>query len=256
MKKVFTLFAFFALFALFTPKYAQADFNEDYQKYVQSYDTYRQAHSKYLTSRSQYLQYRTLTAQNEALAAVKNVLVARDQVLIDYLQLLTYKTSEESDKNTLAAYTSLLNQHREQIPQVGSLDDAVELSRSVEVLILPMNNLYRHILATLAYKQVDVLGLRLGNLETEASTLVSTLRAQNKDVSTLERWLLDARNKRTLVDSKLNQANVYASIVGTNNDKENALGTMTTTLFQSLQYMRETLAYYHELGESIKYGNY
>lgn len=243
---------------LFLSPQVRATFEDEYKKYLSFYDSYRVENQRYVTTRNQYFQYQTLSSKNEALAALKSFLISRDDVLRSYLELLRLRNAETLYAQQLDEYNSLIIEHKNQVPSIGVLEDGIALSQILETQHIPLQLLNKQIVAAILVKKIENMKLRTILLETEAGNLINVLRSQNKDVTTLDRWLIEANKKRTLAETKLEQSRkLIALLPGNNLDKitEN-FNTFKFTLLEANQYLRETLSYLRELSESIKYGNY
>lgn len=243
---------------IITNTHVQAGFSEDYQGFLKTYDAYRTAHNTYNTTRNQYLQYGTLNSQNEALEAVKKFLVMRDEVILSYISLLRLKNTDTLLTSLLDDEERLLKDHREKVPAVGTLSDAVSVSQTAENRHLPFQITSRKIVATLLIAKVDTLRLRYQQLEIKANSLIQTLKNQGKDVTTLERWLLDAKNKELLVELKLLEARNKTTALRASSPENltQEYNAIQFTIFEANQYLREALRFITELSENIKYGNY
>lgn len=237
---------------------AYASFEDDYKNFLRLSDQYRQAHAAYINTRSQYLQYGTLNSKNEALNAAKTFLTARNDVLLSHLTLLRQSTADPGLTKQLEDHVNFLQESKLQVTALGSLEDIVEFSQTIEERHVPLLILSRQVVATLVTSKVDDLKLRFLVLENEATQLVAKLREQDKDVAVLERWLLDARNKRLLAEGKIRQARelIAQFSAGNTDDVNETYNSIEFTLFEAGQYLREGLAFTRELSEAIKYGNY
>lgn len=235
-----------------------ADFNQDYQGFLQTYDAYRNAHNRYITTRSQYLQYQTLNAQNDALQGVKEFLTLRNQILLSYISLLRLKNVSDPYVNLLNNEENLIKVHNEKINAVSTLNDAVTISKEVEKRHLPFQITSKKIIATIILSKVSSLRSEIELLESEISLIITDLKNLGYDVTTLERWFLDAKNKLLLADQKISL--VQNQINGLTATDLNSLGSNYNKIqfasFEAHQYLKETLAFLTELSESIKYGNY
>lgn len=241
-----------------TNTHAQAGFIEDYQGYLKTNDAYRTAHSTYITTRNQYLQYGTLNSQNEALDAVKKFLIARDEVVLSFISLLRLKNNDPLFAALLNDDENFLKNHKEKVPVVATLNDAVSVSQVVENQHILFQVTSRKIVATLLIAKVENLHLKYHQLEAKTTSLIHTLKNQGKDVTTLERWILDAKNKELLSEQKLLEAQNKTTAL-----RSSSLDNLTQeynaiqfTIFEANQYLREALAFTTELSENIKYGNY
>lgn len=246
------------LFLFGLPQISRAGFDDDYQNFLKVYDSYRTADQNYLTTRNQYLTYNTLTAKSDALAAVKTFLTDRNQVLLSYTTLLLERNADQTYGPALNNETNFLNQINNQIPAVGSLDDAVQISGQVEGNLLQYQTTSRQIVGSIVRAKIDSIRQNVMDLENQAGVLITQIKATGKDTSTLERWLLDAKNKELLGEQKLSEVqtkitNLSASSVDDLNSQYNQI---QFTLFEANQYYKETLNFLAELSDSMKYGQY
>jgi hypothetical protein len=237
---------------------ATAGFEEDYQGYLKTYDTYRTAYEKYVTTRNQYLTYDTLNAKNDALTAVKDMLIKRDEVLLSYISLLKVTDYDKTYTSLVDDESTFLFSHKEQIPAVGTLEDAVTKSGEVEKRHLPFQVTSKKITASVLYNKIIAARDGYLSLESEATTLIHNLKLQNKDVSTLERWLLEAKNKQLQADQKLSLASTQISGLdsGSLENLNAEYAKIQFTLFEANQYIKEALRFMTELTESLKYGQF
>lgn len=238
--------------------FANAGFEEDYQGYLKTYDSYRASYEKYATTRNQYLTYGTLNAKNDALVAGKDMITQRDDVLLSYISLLKSRNTDQVYTNLLDDETTFLLAHKNKIPGVSSLEDTVETAKEVEDRHLPLQVAAKKITATIIYNKVVGVKEAYISLENDATALIHNLKLKERDVSTLERWLLEAKNKELLADQKLSQASSkIASLKGSSLDQLNqGYNEMQFVLFEANQYLKEALRFMNELSESIKYGQF
>ncbi len=255
---IFYLIGLLVVVTLFVSQPVKADFTTDYQGYLLTYDAYRTAHNRYITTRNQYYQYGTLTAQNEALSAVKQFLVARDDILLSYISLLRTKNPDTVYTQLLNEEGSFLKGHKDRISVISSLADAEKSADEVESRYIQFQITAKKLITALFIGRIEQIQLKFELSSTEAQTLMQTLRSQGKDVATLERWLLDAKNKKLLSEQKLLDARSQAdSLSGNTSGQINeSYNKIQLTVFEANQYMREAISYLNELSQTIKYGNY
>lgn len=240
------------------PKTTRADFESDYQGHLQTYQAYRDANNFYLIKRNQYLQFKTLNSQTEALAATKDFLEKRDLVLLSYISLLRTKNADSTFSTLLDEEYAFLNSHKDQVGAIGSLDDAVRHSDKAKERHIPFQGTSRKITATFILAKITTLKSTLDSLILEGENLAQTLRTQGKDPSTVERWMIEAKNKNLQTDRKIIEiqqliANLKAR------DANQILGDynkIQVALFEANQYIREAANFLNEYKESIKYGKY
>jgi len=235
-----------------------ATFDEAYQGYLSIYENYKTAYQAYTTTRNQYLTYQTLTSQNEALIAVRDFLIKRDAVFSSYLGLLSKKNTDPVLGSLLTTEMNFLVSHSASVSALGSLEDAVTSSQQVENKNTNWLILSKKIVANTLMSKINSIKLSVSQSTNEANTLIVTLKNNGKDVSVLERWLLESKNKQALAQQKLAQSAVLISnISGTNeNDIGKKYDEITTIILEANQYLKEALGFLKEMSETIKYGEY
>jgi hypothetical protein len=254
--QVFVIFS--VLFLLSVVPVSAQTLDDLYNNFVAAYNSYRTAETHYLDTRSQYLQYGTLASRNDALIAVKDFLSVRNDVLLSHLAMVKLVNNNDVFGAQLSDHVSFLSDTKNKIPALASLDDAVSFSGQIEKRHIGLQDLSRQIVGAFNIDKLDSEKLRFLLLENEASTLISSLRAQNKDVATLDRWLQDAKNKRQLAEGKIDTArsmvnNFSAGSVSEVTQKYNDL---LQILAGGQEYLKEAISNMHELSDAMKYGNY
>lgn len=251
-----TLLFFLLVATLF--RSARADFEASYQGFLKTYDNYRTNQISYITARNQFLTFGTLISQNEALAAVKNFMLARNDVLMSYISLLRERKVADLYKPLLDEEYTLLSDHKNRVPAVGSLQDAVKISKEVESRHIPFQTTSRKIVSSLLLQKVLDLHTRYQLLALEAGKLIETLKAQEKDVTSIERWLLDAKGKELLAEQKIQEAGTLVESLTSSNLKNltEEYNQIQFTIFEANQYIKEALDFLNELSDSIKYGKF
>ena len=237
---------------------SQASFDDDYQNFLKISDSYRSSYASYISTRSQYLQFGTLSSKNDALTALKNFLGSRNDVLISYLSLLKVRNVDVTYTPVLDEQTQFLQLTKSQFSALGTIDDGLTASKQIEERHIPLQILSRQITAAIVIDKIDNLKLRFVVLENAAANLVAALRAQSKDITILDRWLLDAKNKRLLAEDKIRQVRgeIHQLNASAVDDLSSSYNSIQFTVSEANQYLREGGSYLHELGEAIKYGNY
>ncbi len=244
---------------ILTANTIRADSTADYQKYLQIYNTYREKHALYLTTRGEYLTYGTLTAKNNAIIAVKEMMLARDDVLLQHYRLLRNKyTSYTIYQPLLDVDEKFVTDHKLTISPVADLEDAVQVSKRLESQHISLQVNSRKIVGAILYAKLENLKNKVIQTESSAQNIINQLKSQNKDVTNLERWLLDAQNKRIQAEIKQQEmSNMISAFKPTNLDNiSRDFSIITSSAAEANQYLKETLNYLNELKESIKYGNY
>ncbi len=226
---------------------------QTYETYSAVYNKYRQTYAQFLKTKSSYLTYGTLTAQTEYLDATKKLLEIRDDVLITYVDLLFARNVDPNYSDILFEQKGKLIEHKTAIAAVATLRDAQRsFDQSLEKNYSVVQNLSRQIVGTIILTKVENSHTQLEEFEQQSNTLIEQLKIQGVDVTTLQRWLLQARDKRQLGQSNLITARtqIPGLTVGATFNK------FQLTLYSANQYLKEAGDFYTELLQEIKYGNY
>ncbi len=234
------------------------EFSDKYQEYLNKSSTYRSDYTAYIIARSQYLSFNTLNSKNQAVNATKTFITSRNNVLISYIGLLKTVNAEDFLSTYWSEQEKFINDVNGRVTTIGSLDDCLTISEMVE---------NKHFEYQLYAKKTSGLNI-ISNVEKQlqkynelidkSNQFVSEIKNKQKDVTLLERWLLDAKNKQWLVDQKINTAktnltNINSRDVDALNNDFNAI---LYTIFEAHQNLKEGLKYLNEFSENIKYGNY
>lgn len=252
------------VFAEFNQAYSQkssaySQKSSAYQDYLYQYDQYRRSLTDFLTAKNRYLTYQTLVSQTEALVATKAFLEARDQVLTVYLAMLIEKSPTENLKKLIGEEITFYTDHKSLIPAVGSLEDSIRVSGDFESHSPQTTVLARQLIAGLLINKVQDLGYRLASVSAGFEENVNGVKKQGKEVATLERWLLETKNKQFLAENKLSLAEeLTTKFRPTKSSEEGSLefAKVQVLIFEANQYLKEAAAYLKEIKEELKYGNY
>lgn len=259
MKLFLPLFFILATCYLIFNTFVFADFDRAYQDYLYQSDQYRKSLTDFLTAKNRYLTYGTLTSKTEALTSTKTFLDARDQVLLTYMQMLVERNPQDNLKNLLSDEIHFYSDHKNLIPAVGSLNDCVKVSEKFEEHYPSTEVITRQTVAGLLLAKVQVFDDRLASLSAGFEEKTNLVKGQGKDVTTLERWLLETRNKQLLAQNKLNEAqNLSDKLKPTRSPAQSSenFGQIQVLIFEANQYLKEGAAYLKEIKEELKYGNY
>lgn len=259
MKKVLPIFILLIFFfVLFAPSVV-ADFDQAYQIYISQYDQYRTSLTNFLTTKNRYLTYKTLTAQTEALTATKVFLEDRDQTLINFMIMLLEKNPSESFKKLISDEIVFFSDHKKLVPAVASLEDSVQIGDTFTNRFPTTEVLLRQTIANVLLSKVKSFDEQIASLIARFEEKINLLKNQGKDVSTLERWLLETKNKQLLAHEKLGTAQLTADQFQTNNNPTKIaedFRKVQVLIFEANQYLKESTAYLKEIKEELKYGNY
>ena len=251
------LFFSFSASKIFGEEVSVFNFGKAYEDYLYNLNLYRDSYHEFATAKDQYASYKTLTAKTLLLEQTINMLQKRDEALKTYLTALRLNLAETTgilnyEQNLL--YLELdnqiiwLNNHKETVPSVASLEDALSSARLVE-------NKYPEI-EVLAYKTLTLstAGQRIEILNQTLSQ-IGALREKLK-TETLSRWLLEAENKAILAEEKLNQAKALTNSLKSNSrDKKDKFLESSKLIKEAHQYLKEANSYLLEAIIEIKKKN-
>lgn len=248
MKKII-LFIFLFFFAT-TP--VLADYATTYQNYINSNGAYQNAHNAFLTARANYMASGSIDSENKAKQATVLLLQTRDNLVANYLNAVKEKImitngisdSEKGEwQNRLNEDVSWHNAHLQRLNSSGSLNDSVTDSNEAKEHFISLTQIT-------TYQSLVALGV--GNntylrekMKSEISSLQSKIAEikgnQDKDVSFIERSLVDIQNKINRSEEKDNLAkSLVSSLKGTTfNTGANTLESARSALVDSTLYLKE-----------------
>lgn len=257
------LLLFFSLVFVYAQETPEFDFNRAYEDYLHAYGQYREAHNQYVTAREQYLTYKTLTAKTLALEQTLDMLQKRDEAIRTYLTALRMKmagTTGISDykQNTLYlkldAEVSWYAEHREELTSAATLEDLVATSEEAEsrydkTLVL----IYQALGVILEGKENNIKNQIDEQVELIKDKISQVRDKGDKDITTAERWLLEAENKLTRSQEKLNEAmTILDSLKPSERDKAGDYNEAQQLFQESHLYLKEANSYLKELIREIK----
>jgi len=263
MKKL-VIFGFLVLVGLWSKQlfsnsaYGQEfDAPKAFQDYQYIHTQYHLAHRDYLNARSAYFNYRTLTAKEEAKDKTLKMLQLRDEVVRTYLTALKIRLLEaegisEFERNELV--TLLDNEitwhldHRENLTSAGSLEDLVDLSEdAADQWQTSLAIVYKSLTAILAGKE-EVLRNDIDRQVVRVENKLSEVRLNgDKNTASLERWLLEAKNRLETSHRKQDEAKMIV-----NQLKAKDYNQARYLIQESNQYLKETNSYLKEIVREVK----
>ena len=250
MKQTLTLLLV-SLIILFSAKFVFADYASSYQDYINKTGTYQSAYGTFLTARANYLASQSIDSQDKAKAATLKLLQTRDDVVTSYLNAIKTKIQNtlgisDGDKasfvSRLDTEISWFNNHNSRLSSAGSLDDLVSDSDEAKAE-------YENSTLILVYQSIVALGIGnnsyiRGEINNEITVLqakIDEIKAnQDKDVSSIERSLVDVKNKLSRSQTKDSEAaNLINSIKPTDQQKDNDFQDAEVDLANSNSYLKE-----------------
>lgn len=257
------LFLLFSLACVSAQEEPELDFNRAYQDYLYTYGQYREAHNQYITAREQYLTYKTLTAKTLALEQTLDMLQKRDEAVRTYLTALRMKMAETTGisdykQNTLYlkldAEVSWYIEHREELTSAATLEDLVKTSGEAE-------SRYDKTLVLIFQALGVILGGKENNIRNQIDEQVELIKDKisqirdkgDKDTTTAERWLLEAENKLTRSQEKLDKAmTILNALKSSDRNKEGDYNESRELIQESHLYLKEANSYLKELIREVK----
>lgn len=263
MKRL-AIVAIFILLLFYSPVLSQEfDFNRAYQDYLYTYGQYREAHNQYITAREQYLTYKTLTAKTLALEQTLDMLQKRDETVRAYLTALRMKMAETTGISNYKQNTIYLKldgevawymEHRDKLSRAATLDELVKTSKEAE-------SRYDKTLVLIFQALGVILEGKENNIRNQIDEQVKLIKEKisqihdkgDKDTTTAERWLLEAENKLTRSQEKLDEAIlILDNLKTTDRSKDSKYNQSQELIQESHLYLKEANSYLKELIREIK----
>jgi len=267
MKKNLFLILLFVVSCLLLVRNARADYNGALGAYNSIFETYRSAYADYVSAKNSYLTYKTLNSQTLAIEKTKIFLKTRDDLLISYYTLLKEKLAltpgiplyDKNLKNSVIDERVLfLTNHKSTIDAVSSLPDLVQNSKQVDSVQKDLKDETSQILGLILIGKVKDQSDKLSSSIGIISTYTNEIKSTGKDVSKLERWLLETNYKRDLAETKLKDARVLFDNLkekySENSEKNFLEGRNTVT--EGNQYLKESVFNAKEAVKEIVSGHY
>ncbi len=268
MKRFFSfLLVSLVLLVLLVPQ-SKATSERAYQDYLYQFDLYRQKFSDFTITKNEYEKFNSLSSQTTALTNTSAMLAQRDQLLRAYLLLLNEKLNEDrglidTQKVTYRALTgneiSFLDQHSTLVQSIGSLDDAGDVSRSLESHYAILGASMRQVIIGVSLGQLALLARQYDTALADAKALLTT----NRDAfgpqkqATVDRWILQISNTRSLYQQKIDSINTKnAQLKGSSIETlDDLFGELKRDVGQAKQYLMEGNRFIGELIEALRYQN-
>lgn len=242
------------------------NYNRALQDYLYQFDQYRQAYKDYQVAKSQYHIYKTLTAETIALEQTIKMLQARDEVIATYLTALRLRLAEKTKVGSSrlnALYLQLdeeviwSREHKENLTSAGSIPDLLSLSKQTEDRYKNTEILIYHSLVEIFFYQEGLIHSQIFAAISELEVKIRAIRdSGDKDVGRIERWLLEAKNRKVRSDEKLTEAqSLEISRRSDSNLRRQSYNRIIYLLEQSHQYLKETNRNLSEIIREIKRGD-
>lgn len=265
MKKWFLTISFFLLFSL-PLTYIRADSKQAYTDYLYQFDEYRRTLNEFKVAKGEYLKYKTLVSQTTAIDKTTAMLSQRDLLLRSYLLFLSERLKENtaltSSNRTLyesliAKEITFLDSHSKLVGEIQSLQDSETTSKQ---LTSHYTILQSNIIQT-------IVGLTSGELTngnqkysealSNAEIVINAHRSEYapEKQATLDRWLLQIKNKQSLYAQKMDSVNTMnGQLKSASLDELNTIFLrMQKEMNEAKQYLLEGTSFIRELREALYY---
>lgn len=254
------------VFLVFLVSHVSASSQQAYQDYLFQFDNYRKKYSEFTVAKNEYLKFKTLTSQTSALEKTIAMLSQRDLLLRAYLLLLAEKLNEDrglsqTDRQT---YQSLINSevvflegHSKLVGSIGSLEDATQTSQQLESHYSILQASMRQTIGGIAIGNLAVFAKQFDIALADSRAFVNINRGifTPQKQATIDRWLLQITNVRSLYQQKqeqivtLNGQYKGSSLTGQNTNLTN----VKKAVAEARQYLIEGTGYLGELVNALRY---
>lgn len=265
MRKLFALMlVVFGLFGNISRVHAASA--QAYSDYLYQFDLYRQTYTDFGVAKNEYQKFKSLDSQTSALEKTKIMLAQRDNLLRAYLLLLNEKLNENpgmgaSEKQLYQTLikneVTFLENHAKLIPSIGTLDDAVTTSKQLESHYLILQKSMRQTIVGISVGQLTALRRQFDQVTTMAALLADASRGvftPQKQV-TVDRWLLQIKNKQSLYQQKIDMvtSDNIAWETGNLDEMNRKLAGLQQKLGNSWQELLEGSGFLIELTNTLRY---
>jgi len=266
MRKAFLvlLILLFVLTSLRSFIYASSD--TAYQDYLYQFDLYRQTYTDFQVAKNEYQKFKSLESQTAALDKTRIMLAQRDQLLRAYLFLLNEKLNENTGMGSsekllyqtlIRNEVAFLETHAKLIPSIGSLDDAGTISKQLESHYLILQKSMRQAIVGISVGKLTELRKQFDTTFATAQTLINATRGAfiPEKQATMDRWVLQINNKKSLYQQKIDSINSSNSSWDTNSlDEMNRkfLG-LQGNVASAKQELQEGSSFLGELVNTLRY---
>lgn len=264
MKKILPIsFLLLSFFLSFISVSAQDfDYSRSLSDYLYNYNLYRSAYNEYVGAKSEYQTYQTLTSQTKSLEATKKMLLARDESLKTYLTALRMKLKDTTnilDYQQNLSYIKLdneitwLSDHKNSLPSSGTIEDLLETSQELEKRYPQIEVLsYQTLGVIMTGKETQIHNRVLEEIK-KTESKINQIKATGEDTTSLERWLMQAKEKMTRSEEKGKEAQGYLTQMKvTETNKKNVWNKAQKAFEEENQYLKEAISYLKEIVREIK----
>lgn len=260
------LFLPFTLLTFLVIPHVFASSQQAYQDYLFQSDTYRQRYSEFTVAKNEYLKFKTLTSQTTALDKTNAMLAQRDLLLRAYLLLLNEKLNEDrglsaTDRSTYQTIinneVTFLNGHSKLVESIGSLEDTTNVSGQLASHYNILQAAMRRTIGGISLGQLAVFAKQFDIALADASALINTNRGvfSPRKQATIDRWILQINNTRSLYQQKVDQmSQTNSQLKGSSLDEQiRNFDQIRKYIGEARQYLIDSSGYLNELVSALKY---
>lgn len=243
-----------------------ASSQQAYQDYLFQFDLYRQKNNEFKVAKNEYEKFGSLTSQTAALEKTKLMLAQRDLLLRSYLLLLKEKLNEDRGLSTTEKqlYTRLIDNeiiflvnHSRLVELIGSLEDANRTSKQLEDHYDILQASIRQTIGGISLGQLAIIAKSYDTALADARALMNTKRSifSPQKQSTLDRWILQITNTRSLYQQKIDSiTQENAQLIGFSiYEQDRTFRNIRKSIGEARQYLVEGSGFLGELVESLRY---
>ncbi len=267
MRKIFvlTIVIFFGFFAHPSARILAAS-EQAYKDYQYQFDLYRQAYSDFQVAKNEYQKFKSLQSQTLALEKTKLMLAGRDNLLRAYLLLLNEKLNEttamsgperQQYQTIIKSEVTFLESHARLIPSIGSLDDAVTVSKQLESHYLILQRSMRQTIIGISVGSLSGLKQQFDQTTMVSQALINASRGtfSVEKQATIDRWILQISNKKSLYQQKIDSINSDNTSWETSNldEMNRKLLSLQQKLSGAWQELLEGSSFLTELVNTMRY---
>jgi len=256
-----------ALLVLLAP-HVYASSQQAYKDYLYQFDQYRLEYNEFQIAKNEYLKFKTLTSESTALTKTKAMISQRDLLLRSYLLLLTEKLNEVPELNTsdrslyqtlLGNEVTFLEAQSKLAESIGSLEDSGNVSKQLESHYNILQASIRQTIVGVALGNLAYLSKRYDTALADEQALVNANRGSIPigKQDTLDRWLLQIANTRSLYQQKID-AITSANVALKGSDiaeQDRKFSIMQNQINEARQYLQQGTSFMGELLTALKYQN-
>lgn len=267
MRKIFLLVVVIFL-GFFAHPYRRvfASSEQAYKDYQYQFDLYRQAYTDFQVAKNEYQKFKSLQSQTTALDKTKVMMAQRDQLLRAYLLLLNEKLNEttamspterQQYQTIIRNEVTFLENHAQLIPSIGSLDDAVTVSKQLESHYLILQKSMRQTIIGISVGTLAALKKQFDQATGLSQALINASRGTFtvEKQATIDRWILQISNKKSLYQQKIDSINSDNASWETNNldEMNRKLLSLQQKVSSAWQELLEGSSFLTELVNTMRY---